>query len=70
MKEIIFIVEKDPEGGFNASALGYSIITQGETMAELKNNVRDAIKCHFSEEKDIPQIIRLHFVSEEVFTYA
>ncbi len=70
MKEIIFIVDKDPEGGYNANALGYSIITQGETIAELKTNIKDALKCHFSEEKDIPQIIRLHLVSEEVFAYA
>lgn len=70
MKEIIFIVEEDPEGGYNANALGYSIITQGETISELKTNIKDALKCYFSEEKDIPQIIRLHMVSEEVFAYA
>lgn len=70
MKEIIFMVEEDPEGGYNASALGYSIVTQGETLAELKGNVKDALKCHFDNEKDIPQVIRLHMVTEEIFAYA
>jgi predicted RNase H-like HicB family nuclease len=70
MTEIIFVVEKDPESGYNARALGHSIITQGETLEELKNNIKDALRCHFDNEKDIPQIIRLHMVTEEVFAYA
>lgn len=70
MKEIIFIVEQDPEGGYNAVALGHSIVTQGETLAELKNNIKDALKCHFDDGENIPQVIRLHTVSEEVFAYA
>ncbi|HAM50603.1 MAG TPA: 2-oxoisovalerate dehydrogenase [Nitrospiraceae bacterium] len=70
MSEIIFVVEKDLEGGFNARALGYSIFTQGEDMTELKNNIKDALKCHFEMEKDVPRIIRLHMVTEEVFSYA
>ena len=32
MNEIIFMIEDDPEGGYNAQALGYSIFTQGETV--------------------------------------
>jgi len=70
MSEIIFVVEKDLDGGFNARALGYSIFTQGEDMTELKNNIKDALKCHFEMEKDVPRIIRLHMVTEEVFSYA
>ena len=47
MKEIIFIVEEDPEGGYTAKALGYSIYTEGETLDELKANIKDSLKCHF-----------------------
>ena len=36
MKEIIFVVEEDPEGGYNAQALGHSIFTQGESLDDLK----------------------------------
>lgn len=65
MTEIIFIVEESPEGGFEARALGESIFTDGESMDELKNNIKEAIKCHF--EKDSPKIVRLHFIKEEIF---
>ncbi len=65
MNEIIFLVEEDIEGGYIAKALGESIITQGETLEELKKNIKDAVNCHFEEEQK-PKIIRLHIVKEEV----
>lgn len=65
MTEIIFIVEESSEGGYEARALGESIFTDGESLDELKNNIREAIKCHF--EKDPPKIVRLHFIKEEIF---
>ena len=64
MAEIIFIIEESPEGGYEAKALGYSIFTEGETIEELKENIKEAIHCHF--EVDVPKIIRLHYVKEEV----
>jgi hypothetical protein len=64
MTEIIFIVEESPEGGYEARALGHSIFTEGETIEELKSNIKEAIHCHFEE--DIPKIIRLHYIKEEV----
>ena len=65
MNEIIFLVEEDIEGGYIAKALGESIITQGDTLEELKKNIKDAVNCHF-EENQKPKIIRLHIVKEEV----
>ncbi len=70
MQEIIFIVEEDIEGGFNAYGLGVSIFTQGETIQEVKENIKDAIRCHFEKEEIIPKIIRLYQVKEEIFAYA
>jgi predicted RNase H-like HicB family nuclease len=69
MNEIIFMIEDDIEGGYNAQALGYSIFTQGETVEELKENIMDALRCHFDEIHDIPRIVRLHFVKEEILNY-
>lgn len=69
MREIIFLVEEDPEGGFTAQALGHSIFTEGETLAELRENIKDALKCHF-EETEGPLLVRLHIVTEEKFAYA
>jgi predicted RNase H-like HicB family nuclease len=49
VKEIIFLVEDDPEGGYSARALGQSIFTQGDNKEELKENIKDAIDCHLSK---------------------
>jgi hypothetical protein len=65
-KEIIFLVEESPEGGYEARALGFSIYTESETLDELREAIRDAVQCHF-EESEMPEIVRLHMVKEEVF---
>ncbi len=65
--ELIFMVEEAPEGGYTARALNASIFTEADTLAELHDRVRDAVRCHF-EEGQTPKIIRLHFVREEVIT--
>jgi len=70
VKEIIFILEEDIEGGYTARALEFPIFTQGETMEDIKRNIKDALKCHFDTEDKIPKVIRLHTVKEEVFSYA
>ncbi len=65
MSEIIFLVEEAPEGGYNASALGYSIYTEADTWDELKQAVQDAVRCHF-DESERPKMVRLHFQRDEV----
>ena len=65
MNEIIFLVEPDPEGGYTAQALGYSIFTEADTWDELKMAVQDAVKCHFEEDVR-PAMVRLHVVQDEV----
>lgn len=65
--EIIFMVEEEEDGGFVASALGHSIVTQGKTMEELRRMVRGAVKCHF-DEHEMPRVIRLHLLKEEVLS--
>ena len=62
VKEIIFMVEQDPEGGYTAKALGQSVFTEAGTLEKLKKNIKDALKCHFDKDEDIPSIIRLHIV--------
>jgi predicted RNase H-like HicB family nuclease len=53
MSEIIFIVEDSDEGGYAAKALGHSIYTEGETLEELRRNIKDAVKCHFDTGCDV-----------------
>jgi len=66
MDELIFVVESAPEGGYMARALGESIFTEAEDLAGLREQVRDAVRCHFDDGNG-PKVIRLHFVREEVF---
>ena len=65
MKEIIFIVEEAPEGGYIARALGASIVTEADDRESLSEMVRDAVKCHF-DDGEAPKVIRLHFIREEI----
>lgn len=70
MSEIIFEVREDEaDGGYVATALGHSIATQGDTLEELRDMVRDAVQCHFGDSVPgpVPKVIRLHFVRDEVF---
>ena len=71
MSELIFLVERDPDGGFVAKARlqAGSINTQGDTLEELKAMVKDAIDGYFFDRPDQkPTLVRLHF--EEVFSLA
>lgn len=63
--EIIFSVVESPEGGYEARALGHSIFTQADSMNELRETVRDAVRAHF-EPNSLPRVIRLHLVHDEV----
>ena len=51
LSEIIFEVSEDEvDGGYSASALEYGIHTEGETIDEVRSNVREAVECYFDEE--------------------
>ena len=63
--EIVFSVQESPEGGYEARALGYSIHTQAETLPELREALKDAVRCHFGEDER-PTLIRLHLVKDEI----
>ncbi|PIW39644.1 MAG: 2-oxoisovalerate dehydrogenase, partial [Chloroflexi bacterium CG15_BIG_FIL_POST_REV_8_21_14_020_46_15] len=39
--------------------------TEGESLGELKEAIKDAVRCHF-EENDMPRMIRIHMVKDEV----
>lgn len=65
--EIIFeVTEDETDGGYSASALGYGIHTQGNSVEEVRRNVREAVDCYFDETMARPGIIRLHFVRDEL----
>ena len=61
MSEITFLIEESPAGGFSSRAVGASIFTEAENIAELHDQIRDAVMCHFEEGK-APQTIRLQLL--------
>ena len=68
MSEIIFQVLQDEiDGGYRASALGFGVHTEAETLSELRLNIREAVACHFKDISEAPKLVRLHFVHDEVF---
>ena len=65
--EIIFeVTEDEVGGGFSASALGYCIHTQGESLEDIRHIVREAVDCYFDEAMTRPGLIRLNFARDEV----
>jgi predicted RNase H-like HicB family nuclease len=66
IKEIIFLVEEDDEGGYIAKAVNQSIFTQADNLQELRELIKDAVHCHYPDEQNRPQLIRLHIVRDEV----
>lgn len=60
MREIVFLVEGAAEGGYSARALGESIFIQAETVEDLRQQVRDAVRSHL-EAGMAPAVIRLHY---------
>ena len=64
MPEIIFLVEEDDEhGGYVAKAIGESIFTEADDLETLKQQLKDAVVCHFPQATERPEIIRLHLIS-------
>jgi hypothetical protein len=41
------------------------VVEEADSLDELRVQVRDAVRCHFEEDRR-PAVIRLHFVRDEV----
>ena len=56
-----FIVEKLEDGTYLARSFGACVVTEAATLDELREQVREAVCCHF-DEKCAPGEIVLKFV--------
>ena len=65
IKELLFLVEEEEDGGFVAKCLTESIYTQGDNLTEVRENIKDAVLCHFGE-VEMPNIVRMHITKDEV----
>ena len=63
--EIVFEVTQEADGGYSAECLTQAIFTQGDTWAELRTNVKEAVHAYYF---DIPKpdSVRLHLVRDEM----
>jgi hypothetical protein len=67
MTEILFVVEESDDGGWMAKAVGHSIVTEADSLEDLRVAVREAVDCHF-DDTHRPALIRLHIIRDEVLT--
>lgn len=65
MKELIFEVTQEADGGYVAESLGEGVITQADTWEELRTNVREAVAAYFFD-RPAPTVLRLRLVRDEV----
>jgi predicted RNase H-like HicB family nuclease len=48
MRDLYFEAREDKvDGGYSASAVGFGIHTQAETLEDLRKNILDAVDCYF-----------------------
>lgn len=60
MRELVFEVTEELEGGFSAEAMGENIFTQGEDWSDLNEMALDATQAHFFDTPERkPTSIRL-----------
>ena len=65
VKELIFEVIQESDGGYVAECLTESIVTQGDTWEDLRAMVKDAVDGYYFDSPK-PETIRLHMVRDEV----
>jgi len=67
IRELIFEVTQEADGGYCAECLTEPIFTQGDTWEELRAMVKDAVEAYFFDGPK-PQSIRLRLVRDEVLS--
>jgi predicted RNA-binding protein with RPS1 domain len=71
MRELVFEVIQEADGGFCAECLSDTIVTEGDTWEELRKNVQEVVRAfYFDRPEKIPSTIRLHLVRDEVLAVA
>jgi predicted RNase H-like HicB family nuclease len=63
--DLSFETRAEPEGGFSARCLQYSIFTQGDTWAELRENITQAAQAFVFDRPGVRLIIKIIEVREE-----
>ena len=48
-KELAFLVEEAPGSGYTARAMGESVFTKADDLPTLRDQILDAVRCHFGK---------------------
>ena len=67
MTKIIFVAREAEEGGYYAKSEGPAIFAEGDTIEELKANIKGGVECYYENSTGAPKLAHLHFVKDEVF---
>jgi len=67
MKEIVFEVTQEEDGGYMAEALGESIFTEADNWEDLRHNVREAVAAFYFDRTSTERI-RLYLKRDEVLS--
>ena len=59
MKELVFEVTQEEDGGFCAECLTENIYTQGDTWEALRQNVQEAVRGYFFYQPNTARRIRM-----------
>ena len=71
MSELVFEVVQEADGGFCAECLSDTIVTEGDSWEELRQNVREVVRAfYFDQPEKLPAAIRLHLVRDELLALA
>jgi hypothetical protein len=71
MKELVFEVIQEADGGFCAECLSETIVTEADTWEELRRNVEEVVRAYyFDQPEKLPTTIRMHLVRDEVLALA
>jgi predicted RNase H-like HicB family nuclease len=66
MKELVFEVTQEEDGGYCAECLPENIFTQSDTWEDLRQNVQEAVRAYFFDQPQTSRRIRLRFVHDEI----
>lgn len=71
MKELVFEVIQEDDGGFCAECLSETMVTEADTWEELRRNVQEVVRAYyFDQPEKLPATIRIHLVRDEVLAVA
>ena len=69
MRELVFEVAQESDGGYCAEWRTESLFTEGDTWDELRQNVPEATSAFYFD-RPRPERVRLHLVRDEVLPVA